>query len=364
MSIDRMNYIPGQSETISAVSVGYPVLNEWTYFKLDGHFKFEMANVSLSQGGSAVPTAAYELAIDNTWTENEADYSGDTLYAMFRIIDDTYDAIETFVSGKNYGSMVDNEAVKSWGQTVTSPAGIITPFAGITLPTGWQWIRKDPATKSRATYDGIWDAFGNVDWYAPDAASAAAAETAGNFYFPGLRDLSFRGPAIHGAATFANATNKVTVTDISGDVINDDWRDGTPIRFIGGTMPTGITEYTTYYLGWDGSGAWFIYDTEANAITNDESTGLITFTTDGADVYATQLGITLPDAMQGHWHQYRTSSGAGTDAGFGVGSLGTMLPFTAAYAIQNAIADGTNGTPRTSNESRGRGGFMRMIIKE
>lgn len=115
MSVSKRNYIRGDYETITAEPVGSPVLDEWTYFVLDGFFKFEVADVSLSQGGSPIPSSAYELAIDEKWTAEEAKSGGtaSTLYKMFRVTDVTYAGIATTIAGKNFGSMVDNEAVWS-----------------------------------------------------------------------------------------------------------------------------------------------------------------------------------------------------------------------------------------------------------
>ena len=264
-------------------------------------------------------------------------------------------------------------ANKLYADTVAAtPPGTILDFSGPSLPSGYLWVRKTAQVISQTTYANLWSAYGSVDWYAPDAASAATAAGGGNFYMPGLRDLSTRGPAIHGVATFDNATDLVTITDVSGDTVNDDWRDGTPIRFIDGTMPTGITEYTTYYLHWDsGNSAWDIWPTESEAIAGSGSQ--VTFTTDGSGVYATQFGISLADAFQGHSMEvHELSTGYNASRGSNArtsGASNELALFNDGDATsdrlvaESPISDGTNGTPRLSNETRGRTGYMRKIIK-
>ena len=76
------------------------------------------------------------------------------------------------------------------------------------------------------------------------------------------------------------------------------------------------------------------------------------------------------DAMQGHWHQTYTWNQTGTGAGGGSNAIdqSNLDANLASNDLSNrsftreAITDGTNGTPRTSNESRGRTGYMAKII--
>lgn len=114
MAITKRNYIPGDYETFTNESIGTPVLNTWTPFSLDGLFNFDVADdIVLSQDGSVVPSSAYELKTDSTYTAREKDYSGLTLVKMFRITNASYAGVATTASGKNFGSSVSNELLYS-----------------------------------------------------------------------------------------------------------------------------------------------------------------------------------------------------------------------------------------------------------
>lgn len=259
------------------------------------------------------------------------------------------------------------------------PLGVISDYTGTIPPLGWEWVPMETTTKLKSLYQQYWETvLGEKDWFAPDAAAASAADTAGTFHFPTLKDLYVRS-GFHADATFDNTDNSVTLIDKNGTTINDDWKNGTPIRFIGGTMPTGITEFTTYYLGWDAVDAWNIYDTQANAEVNDGSTGLVAITDNGTGVTGTQFGIILEDQMQGHdfylFKSGNTSSGlaayetAYVQGGSGSGSLteyllrGALVQADTGKTNGGITSDGTNGTPRTGAETRPRTSFARKIIK-
>jgi len=113
MAITQYNYSPGVYEAITDEALDdSPVLNTWYYFAVDG-WDHTISNVVLKQGGSAIPESAYELTIDQKYTDSEENESAKTLYAMWRIVDDSYDLIATTVSGNNFGSYVDNENIKA-----------------------------------------------------------------------------------------------------------------------------------------------------------------------------------------------------------------------------------------------------------
>ena len=63
-----------------------------------------------------------------------------------------------------------------------------------------------------------------------------------------------------------------------------------------------------------------------------------------------------PDAFQGHWHGDGTSSGingarSSAQQGF-INVDGTLWENKSNVTNKNSISDGTNGTPRVSNETR------------
>lgn len=102
---------PGTFESISGDSIGTFVLDEWTHFKLDGEFKFLVADPIIKQGVSTVPGSAYELATDADATAQEVGLTDATLYGMIRITNVTYVGVELNFTGKNYGTYGSNEAV-------------------------------------------------------------------------------------------------------------------------------------------------------------------------------------------------------------------------------------------------------------
>lgn len=113
MALTRLNYEPGVFEAATDETLDdSPVLNTWYNFSID-EWKHVFSDIVLKQGGTAIPTSAYELSIDTKYTDREAGESGKTLYAQWRIVDNTYAGITTTISGNNFGTYVDNETVKS-----------------------------------------------------------------------------------------------------------------------------------------------------------------------------------------------------------------------------------------------------------
>jgi hypothetical protein len=114
MALTRFNYQPGQYETCTDETLvpASPVLNTWYNFEI-GQWKYALADVVLKQSGVAIPTSAYELAIDTKYTTKEAGESGKTVYSKWRIVNATYDEIATTVSGNNFGTYIDNAKLDS-----------------------------------------------------------------------------------------------------------------------------------------------------------------------------------------------------------------------------------------------------------
>jgi hypothetical protein len=69
---------------------------------------------------------------------------------------------------------------------------------------------------------------------------------------------------------------------------------GTPVTLSSTTaLPAGLSDSTTYYLGEQAAGVYKLYDSEANAITNDGSTGVQAFTDDGTGTHTLQANLNL-----------------------------------------------------------------------
>ena len=113
MAVTKLDYIPGSYEAITDEPLDdTPVLNTWYHFTIEG-WSHAMSDIALKQGGSVIPTSAYELTIDTKYTAREVSESGKTLYGLWRIVDGTYDAIATTISGNNFASYVSNENVQA-----------------------------------------------------------------------------------------------------------------------------------------------------------------------------------------------------------------------------------------------------------
>lgn len=79
------------------------------------------------------------------------------------------------------------------------------------------------------------------------------------------------------------------------------------------------------------------------------------------------FGGKLTDAFQGHWHKQfvagTAAGGTGVFAGGPYANSSGQYEMTADNWVRGAIADGTNGTPRTAAETRVRSVFLSYFIK-
>jgi hypothetical protein len=248
-----------------------------------------------------------------------------------------------------------------------SAIGTLFDIFTATVPAGLEEVPESATTKSRSVYAAFWkEALGEIDLFAPDAATATTNESSGLFSFPTMKDSYVRN-GFHGTITAVDTANDiVTITKGNGETVGSTLRNGTPVRFIGSDLPAGITAYTTYYITWDaGNSGWKLYTTEADAV-GDTGSNQVTLTDAGTGTQiATQYGINLDDAMQRHLHGFAVSSGAaGSEYLIGEAVAGASRIATRIIdGVREPIADGTNGDPRTTNETRGVTGYARKMIK-
>lgn len=321
------------------------------------------ADPTLAAGEPGFETDTYKLKIgDGSTAWTSLDYT--TNYVTSDIESLT---AATSVSG------TDEVAIASGGNTYRldvkhiMPPGAILDYVGISPPGGWLYVPLEATTISRTTYSGLWDALGNIDFFAPDSASATTAESAGNFHLPTITDAFVRG-GVHGEiASVSTANNEVTIEDQrSTTLTSTHLRDGTAMRFYGDDLPAGLSNYTDYYITWDsGNSAWKIYTTEDDAV-GDTGSNQVSLTDAGTGTqYATQFGINLDDAMQQITGTFdrgigiNNSSGAMTDSNIGAfGTNGTT------YTGSDISFDSANSpNARTSNETRGKTSYATKIIK-
>lgn len=115
----RLNYVPGQFETITDINAGVVSLNNFQYFALEGFFKHEVANPVIKVGAVVVPDTDYVLSVDEKYTAIEDGRSGETLISQIKFTNAVHDGQPFTVSGLNFGSMVDNDGMKFYVDEVT-----------------------------------------------------------------------------------------------------------------------------------------------------------------------------------------------------------------------------------------------------
>jgi len=276
----------------------------------------------------------------------------------------------------NYGTIVtqDSDNVNITGGSITGtngvvPVGGVMDYVGVTVPSGWLWIPLEATTISQSTYSDLFGVLSSIDWFAPNSTAASNAATAGTFHLPTLDDCYVRG-GIHGTIASAdNANNEITIEDQRGTTITDSHlRDGSPMRFYGADLPSGLSNYTTYYLCWDsGNSQWKIYTTEDDAVSDSGSNQQALADDGSGTMYATQFGISLDDAMQritgGSDNNANAATSNNYNGAFKSGGTVSSRPSPAASTGYKFYFDSA-GSPdaRTSNESRGRTGYMAKII--
>ena len=154
--------------------------------------------------------------------------------------------------------------------------------------------------------------------------------------------------------------------------------DGVPVqvKLITGALPGGLAILTTYYCKFKSATTIELYTTEADAISA-ATTNRVDLTDAVGTFRLTQEGIVLDGAMQGHYTEIALGAdNTSSDTATRVGSNAFATRSQAAQAIlhttfnqvstnigRNPITDGVNGTPRTTNESRGKTTITFSYIK-
>ena len=238
------------------------------------------------------------------------------------------------------------------------------------------WKNCDYQTLNQVTFSGLKETleteFGSTHVFAKTNSDATTAESAGTFHLPDAVSQTLRTKYLNfsdsASTIFTNVSSDLTLNVPSGvetDVPKKVW----PFRIIpvsGGTAPTGLTLYDTYWASLDPGGSpdddALIYTSESDALN---ATSEVTYTDSGSGTLRiTDIGVIVGNAMQGHYHdQYagtQITSGAGPDRGISSTANSNQM---ATDANRSPITDGVNGTPSTSNETRGDNLFINVQMK-
>lgn len=242
-----------------------------------------------------------------------------------------------------------------------SPSGIINAFGGAAAPSGW--LLCDGTSYLRTAFPTLFTAIG----------TAYGAMDGTHFNVPDLRWQFLRGAGTAvGGNVFSVSGNNITIT---GHGFN---RSGIPVQFTSGTPPAGLTANTLYYLIYVDDNTVQIATTPANAVAGTPITLTDTATGAGLVQWADpdeaartasafgantgdNVGSAQQDAFQGHVVQAFNS----TSGGFGSSFQPTAASTANSATFQNAllVTDGTNGIPRTGQETRPINVYVNYIIK-
>jgi hypothetical protein len=174
-----------------------------------------------------------------------------------------------------------------------------------------------------------------------------------------------------------------TITAVSGNIMTITGHafnhSGVPVQ-MSGSLPTGLSTLTTYYVIYLSANTYSLATTQANALAGTAIT--LSSTTTGGVVTqwadpdaATRIapstggstgvvaGSLQADQMQGHIHtETVVVSLTGSQLG-PQGSATTTGTQSSALTTTVPVSDGTNGTPRAGRETRPSNVYVNFIIK-
>jgi microcystin-dependent protein len=260
----------------------------------------------------------------------------------------------------------------SWqvpGASSGNPAGVFIPFAGGTLPAGYLWC--DGSAVSRTTYSALFAAIGTAHGTGDGSTTFNVPDLRGRFLRgsdnmttgAAARDpgRTSRSAAVAGTWTLAgsstvSASSTVTVTSTANIALGMTV-SGTNIP--ANSIVIAILSSTTIQIG----------NTSSTAV-NATATGSAITLTFSNSATANFVGSVQTDAIQGHDHSTAGDQTPSNDSQLvGSGGVTRNLLTITSTGTQNwtrtgtPTSDGTNGTPRTSTESRPINSNANFIIK-
>mgnify|MGYP006348318351 FL=1 len=158
---------------------------------------------------------------------------------------------------------------------VFSPVGMVSPFAGSSAPTGW--LLCDGTAVSRTTYAAL---------FAITSTTYGVGDGSTTFNLPNLSSRSVVGVgAGTKVATFASrSSNVITVTGLT-NAVNNESQTGQAVTYVTtGSVITGLTSSTVYYVVRVSNTTFSLATTLANAIVgtvislSSDGSGTQTFT--------------------------------------------------------------------------------------
>ncbi len=391
-----LNYTFSVFETITNQELLPLVLDVKNGIKLNGVLSFAMSNITISTddaGVTVVPVTAYSLEIDADYTSREALDGGSnaTILKSITITNATYAGVPLYISGNNYGSYTDNAVFQNQIDSILSGTagkgiGSIHSFAVYKdrSSAGLFPFALDNAI-SQATYAAGYAEIGDM-FEESHIAAGDSASGAGMFYPtppPGFYERSgvVDSDSIDATADVDDSLELITLTTGNYNSLKLSrgatgvGADGVPVRvkLLSGVLPTGLTVGTTYFVRFKTTPDIELYDTEAHAIDTSGTTGRVNLTDAVGTFSVTQEGIVIDGSFQGH--NRNLGNTGGTDDvivnAVALGPvkngnrydsvlIGTSLP---SVITKDYLDDGLRGTPRISNETRGKTFFAFYYIK-
>ncbi len=251
----------------------------------------------------------------------------------------------------------------SYGAVVTStPPGSIIIMATINCPQGY--LKPDGSAVSRNTYSALFSALGTL---------YGAGDGSTTFNLP-----DYRGQFLRGVMGLTTVTGSGSVSSNNATFTSHQFnRTGMRVRLASGTL-TGLSASTDYYAIVVDANTLAFATSKANALAGTKiaisgtNSGIIQQYEDPdnqtrvlqSGVSSFSVGSMQEDALQGHGH---TVNGAYNAANGSLGGFsnysGSNSGASTVYTGGAGVTDGTNGTPRTSSESRSRNIYVTYCIK-
>lgn len=349
-NINRIVVAGNGGEAITAGQLVYLLVTDGEWYKCDADTAATVDNIILgiAQGagsnGVAITGGVLLFGLDSNQTgltNNTAYYASNTAGG----ISSTVGTVEVSVGisrsttsllfyprynqqlTENQLDAIDNASSPSATNpflTASAFTGVVTPFAGSAAPTGW--LLCDGAAVSRTTYASL---------FAITSTTFGVGDGSTTFNVPDLRSRIAVGAGTGTkVATFSSrAANVITVTGLS-NASNNEFQTGQAVVYVtSGTVITGLTSSTTYYVVRVSNTTFSLATTLANAqngtviALSSDGTGTQTFTqtltartlgnTGGEENHA--MSIT---ELIAHIHPSGTASGSGNVSSGGSPSLG------------------------------------------